>query len=195
MRQLKTPIDRATRLHYQARREFLTQTVAQRSGVVKPERNTLRSTEVHTADATHRFANRRATRTGHTVGLAISDAGAYALMSPLKFAMQTVQRGDDVSLFFYGPAVRVLTKGFEARISSAARPFDQAGPPTPDEGGFVRTEMLIAGLTASGVKLYVCGSSMREFGVTMEDLAFKAEVAEYDTFLSDSKTSDLHIYV
>lgn len=195
MRQLKTPIDKATRLHYQARREFLTQTIAQRSGVTKPERNTLRSTEVHTSDAVHRFTNRRGVRAGHVAGLAISDEGAFALMSPLKFAMQTLQRGDRVSLFFYGPAVRALTKGFEARIKGPARPYDQAGPPTPDSGSYVRPDMLIAGLKAAGVKLYVCGSSMREYGVALEDLAFDAEVAEYDTFLSDSGTSDLHIYV
>ena len=189
------PIDQAARLHYQARREFLTQTVAQRSGVVNPERNTLRSTEVHTADATHRFANRRGTRAGHTMGLAISDSGAYALMSPLKFAMQTLQRGDHVSLFFYGPAVRVLAKGFQAALVGAARPFGQAGPPTPDEGGYIRPELLISGLKASGAKLYICGSSMREFGLTTDELAFDAETVEYDTFLSDSETSDLHIYV
>ncbi len=195
MRQLRTPMNRATGLHYRARREFLSQTIAQRSGMVKPEINTLRSTEVHTADATHRFTNRKGMRAGHSVGLAISDEDAFALMTPLKFAMQARQRGDSVSLFFYGPAVRAVTRGFEARIGGPARPFDQFGPPTPERGGYMRPELLIAGLKAAGVKLYVCGSSMREFGVTNDDLAFETEIAEYDSFLSNSETSDLHIYV
>ncbi len=188
------PVDKGSK-HYRARREFLSQTVVQRAGLAKPEINTLRTTEVHTADATHRFANRKGTRAGHSVGLAISDPDAFALMAPLKFGIAARSRGDRVSLFFYGPAVRVLAHGFEARINGPSRPYGQLGPPTPEDGGYARPELLIAALEIGGAHVYVCGSSMREYGVTRDDLAFNADIAEYDTFLSRSETSDLHIYV
>jgi len=62
---------------------------------------------------------------GHKLAAVISDDGLFELLSPLGFALGAALQGDDVSLYFLGPAVRVLAKGYVAKMHGPGRPFSR----------------------------------------------------------------------
>ncbi len=64
---------------------------------------------------------------GRRLAAVISDPGLEELLSPLGFALAAALEGIEVSLYFQGPAVRALAKGFTEKLRGWARP--SAGSP------------------------------------------------------------------
>ena len=58
-----------------------------------------------------------------TFALVVSDAGLEEMLSPLAFALAAALSGDRVHIYFQGPAVRVLKRGFREKLGGLMRPF------------------------------------------------------------------------
>ena len=72
---------------------------------------------------------------GKRYAAVISDAGLEELLSPLAFALAAALEGSDVSLYFQGPAVRVLAKGFTEHLHGpGGRSAGSPGPGSPGPG-------------------------------------------------------------
>ena len=78
-------------------------------------------------DGTSTYVIRKppARRAGPRLAAVISDPGLQELLSPLGFALAAALEGAEVSLYFQGPAVRVLAKGFTEKLHGPARPFSR----------------------------------------------------------------------
>jgi predicted peroxiredoxin len=61
-------------------------------------------------------------KTDKKLAMVISDPGLEMLLSPLGLALSAVLSGQDVYLFFQGPSVRVLKKGFKAKSTAPQAP-------------------------------------------------------------------------
>jgi len=81
----------------------------------------------------------RPPRPGQRLAAVISDPGLEELLSPLGFALAAALEGTGVSLYFQGPAVRVLAKGFTESCTGRAGPSaGSPGPGSPRPGTFRR---------------------------------------------------------
>jgi TusA-related sulfurtransferase len=92
------------------------------------------------SDGTYRYAITKASlppQPGRRLAAVISDPGLEDLLSPLGFALAAVLEGTGVSLYFQGPAVRVLVKGFTEKLHGPGRPFSRFARPgeVPLPGG------------------------------------------------------------
>ncbi len=128
--------------------------------------------------------------------MVISNPGLEELLSPLGFALAAALGGSAVSLYFQGPAVRVLTRSFSERLDGWRRPFSgfarrglaRTGHPPPHEK--------LRQLDDLGARIYICGPSMEHFKVATEDL-FLAEihVAAYPTFVEQMNSAGVQIFL
>ncbi len=135
-------------------------------------------------------------RSGHKLAAIVSDDGLFELLSPLGFALGAALEGDDVSLYFLGPAVRVLAKGYVAKMHGVGRPFSRFPRSGLAKVGHVPPQDKIAQLLELGAKLYACGPSMAHYKVAAEDLMFDdITVCEYLTFMEQMHTADVHMSV
>lgn len=126
----------------------------------------------------------------------VSDPGLEELLSPLGFALAAALEGADVSLYFQGPAVRVLAKGFTEKLHGPARPFSRIARAGLTRAGHVPAQEKIRQLQALGAHLFACGPSMRHFKVAKSDLAFAdVTAAEYLTFMETMARADIQLFV
>jgi predicted peroxiredoxin/TusA-related sulfurtransferase len=133
---------------------------------------------------------------GKRYAAVISDAGLEELLSPLAFALAAALEGSDVSLYFQGPAVRVLAKGFTEHLHGPGRPFSRLARAGLARAGHVRAQEKLRQLQALGGRLYACAGSMQHFKVARTDLAFSdVTVAEYLTFMEIMAHADINIFV
>lgn len=147
---------------------------------------------------TRRFVIEKGPRQDSTHKLAaiISDEGLFELLSPLGFALAAALDGHDVSLFFQGPAVRVLGKGFTAKMHGPGRPFSRFPRAGLAKIGHLPPQQKIAQLQQLGARLYACGPSMERNKVDPDDLAFDdVTIAAYVTFMEQMTSADIHLYV
>jgi predicted peroxiredoxin/TusA-related sulfurtransferase len=134
--------------------------------------------------------------TGKRLAGVISDAGLEELLSPLGFALAAALEGSDVSLYFQGPAVRVLSKGFMEHLHGFNRPFSGFARAGLNKAGHIPAQEKIRQVQALGGCLYICGPSMQHFKVTKSDLAFDdVTVAEYLIFMEVMASADIHVFV
>jgi predicted peroxiredoxin/TusA-related sulfurtransferase len=134
--------------------------------------------------------------TGKRFAAVISDAGLEELLSPLGFALAAALEGSDVSLYFQGPAVRVLAKGFTEHLHGLSRPFSRFARTGLTRAGHIPAQEKVRQLQALGAHLYICGPSMQHFKVAKSDLAFQdVTVAEYLTFMEAMAHADIHAFV
>lgn len=137
-------------------------------------------------------APRRSTRKFAAV---IEDDGLFELLAPLGFALASALEGHDVSLYFQGPAVKVLAKGYVAKMHGLGRPFSRFPRAGLDEVGHVPPQAKLHQLQRLGAHIYACGPSMDHFKVADSDLAFDGViVAEYLTFMEQMDEADIHVY-
>ena len=135
-------------------------------------------------------------RSGHKLAAVISDDGLFELLSPLGFALAAALEGDDVSIYFLGPAVRVLAKGYKAKMHGPGRPFSRVPRSGLARVGHIPPQDKITQLQELGAQLYACGPSMDHYKVDQADLAFEdVIVSEYLTFMEQMHTADIHLYV
>ena len=135
-------------------------------------------------------------RSGHKLAAVISDDGLFELLSPLGFALASALEGDEVSLYFLGPAVRVLAKRFSAKMHGPGRPFSRFPRSALAKVGHLPPQEKIEQLQELGAQLYSCGPSMEHYKVDPSDLAFDdVIVSEYLTFMEQMHSADIHLYI
>jgi predicted peroxiredoxin/TusA-related sulfurtransferase len=132
----------------------------------------------------------------HRLAVVISDAGLEELISPLGFALGAALAGTEVAIYFQGPAVRVLAKGFKARLKGMGRFFSSFAEKGLAQAGHLPPQDKLRQLKELGARFYVCGPSMEHFGVKKAGLAFDdVVVAEYLTFIEVMHRADTQMYV
>ncbi len=132
---------------------------------------------------------------GKRYAAVISDAGLEELLSPLGFALAAALEGHDVSLYFQGPAVRVLANGFTEHLHGPGRPFSRLARAGLTRAGHIPAQEKLRQLQALGARLYACGPSMRHFKVAKADLAFDdVTIAEYLTFMETMAGADINVF-
>ncbi len=130
------------------------------------------------------------------LAMVISDQGLEELLSPLGFALGAALEGIEVHLYFQGPAVRVLTKGFQPKLKGWARPFSRFAAARMTKAGHIPAQEKLRQLRSLGAHLYLCGGSLQPFKVKQEDLIFDdVPIVEYLTFMSIMEEADIHLYI
>ncbi|MGE5292178.1 MAG: DsrE family protein [Micromonosporaceae bacterium] len=133
---------------------------------------------------------------GKRFAAVISDPGLEELLSPLAFALAAALEGSDVSLYFQGPAVRVLAKGFTEHLHGVNRPFSRFARAGLTKAGHIPAQEKLRQLQALGAHLYACAGSMQHFKVAKTDLAFgDVTVAEYLTFMEAMARADINVFL
>lgn len=155
------------------------------------------------AAATHTDGSRQYTITkrplrpsGKRYAGVISDPGLEELLSPLAFALAAALEGSEVSLYFQGPAVRVLADGFTEHLHGPTRPFSRFARAGLTKAGHIPAQEKVRQLQALGAHLYACAGSMQHFKVARTDLAFAdVTIAEYLTFMETMARADINIFI
>jgi predicted peroxiredoxin/TusA-related sulfurtransferase len=154
--------------------------------------------QVGEADDARDYAIRKAADVCEQPGWAIviSNPGLEELLSPLGFALAAALAGSPVSIYFQGPAVRVLTRSFSERLRGWQRPFstfarrglDRAGHPPPHEK--------LRQLEDLGARIYICGPSMEHFKVASDDLFLTGvRIAAYPTFVEEMNSAEVQVFL
>lgn len=131
-----------------------------------------------------------------SLAMVISSDRLDELLSPLGFALGAALEGLHVHLYFQGPAVRVLTKGFRPRLHGWARPFSRFAAAGMARAGHIPAQDKLRQLRTLGARIYVCGGSMPAFKVRREDLIFDdLPVVEYLSFVPILEDADITLYV
>lgn len=130
------------------------------------------------------------------LAMIISDDGLEELLSPLGFALGAALEGIEVHVYFQGPAVRVLTKGFRPKLKGWARPFSRFAAAGMTKSGHIPAQEKLRQLGSLGARIYVCGGSMQPFKVSREDFIFDdLPIVEYLTFMAVMEEADIHLYI
>jgi predicted peroxiredoxin/TusA-related sulfurtransferase len=130
------------------------------------------------------------------LALVISDAGLEELISPLGFALGAALGGIEVYVYFQGPAVKVLKKGFKEALRGISKPFSRFARKGLAQIGHIPPQDKLRQLRELGASFYVCAPSMEHFGVEKDELIFDdAIVSEYLTFMEVMDKADIHIFL
>jgi predicted peroxiredoxin len=104
--------------------------------------------------------------------------------------------GSDVSLYFQGPAVRVLARGFTEHLHGPGRPFSRFARAGLAKAGHIPAQDKLRQLQTLGGHLYACAGSMQHFKVARTDLAFNdVTVAEYLTFTEIMAGAEVNVFI
>ncbi len=126
----------------------------------------------------------------------ISNPGLGELLSPLGFALAAALSDYEVCLFFQGPGVRVLQKGFEEKLPGINYFFSGLARAQLSDMGHIPPQQKLQQLRELGATIYICGPSMEAFGVGKNELIFDdIIIAEYFTFMETLDRSDIQFYV
>ncbi len=129
------------------------------------------------------------------LAMVISDAGLEELISPLGFALGAALGGTEVQIYFQGPAVRVLKRGFKEALRGLSRPFSRFARKGLADIGHLPPQDKLRQLRELGAQFYACGPSMEHFRVKKDELVFDdVVVSEYLTFLEVMDEADMRIY-
>jgi predicted peroxiredoxin/TusA-related sulfurtransferase len=130
------------------------------------------------------------------LAMVISADGLEELLSPLGFALGAALEGINVSLYFQGPAVRVLTRGFQPKLKGWGRPFSRFAAAGMTKSGHIPAQEKLAQIRDLGGHLYVCGGSLQPFKVDPGDFVFDdLEIVEYLTFVAVMEKADIQLYL
>ena len=130
------------------------------------------------------------------VAFVISTSWLEELLSPLAFALGAALEAMEVHIYFQGPGVRVLKKGFQEKLSGWGRPFSGFARKGMVQTGHIPPQEKLQQLKELGAHFYICGPSMQVFKVNKEELIFDdLIVAEYLTFMEIMMNADIHIYL
>jgi len=150
-----------------------------------------------TADGLHFLIEKgRAVAKETKLAMVISVDGLEELLSPLGFALGAALEGIDVNLYFQGPGVRVLARGFSPKLSGWGRPFSRFAAAGMTKTGHIPAQEKLAQLRNLGAHIYVCGGSLDHFKVSREDFIYDDfQIVEYLTFMSVIEDADIHLYI
>lgn len=129
------------------------------------------------------------------LAMVISTDGLEELLSPLSFALAAALEGIETHLYFQGPGVRVLSRGFKPRLRGWARPFSRFAASGLAKVGHVAAQEKLRQLRSLGARVYVCGPSLEHFKVSRDELVFDdLPLVEYLSFMALMKDADVHVY-
>ncbi len=146
----------------------------------------------------HRFVIQKgsAARPGTSLAMVISVAGLEELLSPLGFALGAALEGVDVHLYFQGPAVKVLTDGFQPRLKGWGRPFTRFAASGMAESGHIPAREKLDQIRQLGGRVYLCGGSIPYYKVNKEDVIYPdVPVIEYLSFVPIMERADIQLYI
>jgi predicted peroxiredoxin/TusA-related sulfurtransferase len=130
------------------------------------------------------------------LAMVISNKGLTELLSPLGFALAAALEGIDVHLYFQGPAVKVLKKGYKAKLKGIGSLFSKPARNGMAKVGHIPPQEKLYQLKELGAYIYICAPSMDRFKVKKEELIFDdIIVAEYLTFTEILHNADIQIYI
>ena len=99
-----------------------------------------------------------------------------------------------MSLYFQGPAVRVLATGYRARMHGFGSPFSRFPRDGLAEIGHIPPQDKLRQLQRLGARLFACGPSMEHYKVDPADLALDdVTIAAYMTFMEQMDSADIHL--
>jgi predicted peroxiredoxin/TusA-related sulfurtransferase len=131
-----------------------------------------------------------------TLAMVVSVGGLEELLSPLAFALAAALEGMEVALYFQGPAVRVLSRGFRPRLAGWRRPFSRFAAADMAKSGHISAQDKLRQLRSLGAEFYMCGPSMQHFKVSAEQLIFDdLPLVEYLTFMPIMAGADVQLYL
>ncbi len=133
--------------------------------------------------------------TTRSMAVVISTAGLEELLSPLGFALAAALEGVAVHLYFQGPGVRVLQRGFSPTLTGWwRRPFTRMAASGMADSGHIAAQDKLRQLVSLGAQIYACAPSLDRFGVAAADLMFDVPQIEYLTFMAIMKDADIQLY-
>jgi predicted peroxiredoxin/TusA-related sulfurtransferase len=128
--------------------------------------------------------------------IVISDPGLEELLSPLGFALAAALSGSAVSIYFQGPAVRVLTRSFSEKLRGSRRPFSALARRGLDKAGHPPPHRKLRQLAELGARIYVCGPSMAHFRVRAEDIFLSdVQIAAYPSFVEQMNEAGVQVFL
>lgn len=128
--------------------------------------------------------------------IVISNPGLEELLSPLGFALAAALAGSPVSVYFQGPAVRVLTRSFSERLPGWKRPFSAIARRGLDRAGHPPPHAKLHQLADLGARIYLCGPSMEHFKVRTDELLFTdVTIAAYPTFVEQMNAAGVQVFL
>lgn len=133
---------------------------------------------------------------GRSMALIISTDGLEELLSPLGFALAAALEGMSVDIYFQGPGVRVLERGFRPKLTGWwRRPFSRMAASGMAAAGHVAAHDKLRQLVSLGAQLFACAPSLERFKVSPDDLIFDdVPQVEYLSFVAEMRDSDIQIY-
>jgi predicted peroxiredoxin/TusA-related sulfurtransferase len=155
-------------------------------------------TDMEMADTYQRYYIQKVAppRRNQKLAMIISDASLEGLLSPLGMALSAALAGSEVHLFFQGPAVRVLKKGYQASLNGIQKPFSSFARKAMAKAGHLPPSEKLAQMKELGAHFYICGGSMDHFGVAEDQLIFDGvTIAQYPTFLEVMESADLQFFL
>jgi len=133
---------------------------------------------------------------GKVFSIIISDKGLEELLSPLGFSVGAALSGYQVNIYFQGPAVRVLKKGFKEKLKGFNSIFSGFARKGLSKIGHSPAQDKLRILEKYGAKFYVCQPSMDHFGLKKQDIDFSnIVICEYFTFLEVLDKSDIKFFL
>lgn len=129
------------------------------------------------------------------LAIMISKPGLEDLFTPLSLALAGRMAGMETHVFFQGPGVRVLKKGFDERLSGIWAPFSGFARRQAARTGHIRPQEKLAELVELGAHLHACPLSLDQFGVPRDQLAFPVELAQYYGMLATFRESRTQIFL
>ena len=133
--------------------------------------------------------------TVHRMAAVISTDELTELLSPLGFALAAALEGLEVAVFFQGPAVRVLERGFMPQLKGWRRVFSGPARRGLEKAGHDHPQEKVRQLIELGGSIYACGPSLERFHVLEDTLEFDdVVIAEYATFVTELDGADISMY-
>jgi len=123
--------------------------------------------------------------TAERLVVVVSGDRSEELETPIGVARAALLEGLEVSVFFRHSSVRVLSRFFMPRRRLRDRMARRRSPHPHGE---------VFRLFDHGARIYACGLSMEEHGITPDDLLFdNIKVAEYATLVAIMKEADIQL--
>jgi predicted peroxiredoxin/TusA-related sulfurtransferase len=133
---------------------------------------------------------------GKTFSIIISDKGLEELLSPLGFSVGAALNGYQVNIYFQGPAVKVLQKGFKEKLKGFNSIFSGFARNGLSKIGHSPAQDKLRILERYGAKFYVCQPSMDHFRLKEQDIDFSnIVICEYFTFIEVLEKSDINFFL
>lgn len=133
---------------------------------------------------------------GKIFSIIISDKGLEELLSPLGFSVGAALSGYQVNIYFQGPAVKILEKGFKEKLKGFSSIFSGLARNGLSKIGHSPAQDKLRILEKYGAKFYVCQPSMEHFGLKERDIDFSnVVISEYFTFIEVLDKSDIKFFL